>query len=299
MHNPTDNPTYVTQLIFARNIAATTSSTISRYKDPANNRSIVLKSANPTYQDLLENEIAILQKLTHPHVIQYYGHIVANGIPCMLMEYMRYSLAAVLDKNSLLNDDVEDNTLAREKHLQIAFGLAHGLQYLHQNKIVHCDIKPGNVLVNKDCSHVKICDFGLSNDLNKDTSNIKWAKGSPAWLAPEIAQLSFKDNEIVKDPFKIDIWPLGQILLQLYINTNGEPYTWVPEGASLHTLLKEISSGKHDDIPEQKPLSKVISWCLKKDPAERLNATQIIEELHKLKPGAITEVTEALSKLRP
>ncbi|MFI4957355.1 MAG: serine/threonine-protein kinase [Gammaproteobacteria bacterium] len=299
MHNPTDNPIDITQLKFEKYIVEDSGSTISKYTDPTSNLSIVSKTVRSEYRDSLESEIAILQKLTHPNIIQYYRHVVLSGIPYLLMEYMSYSLADVLNENSLLNDNVESNGPAREKHLQIAFGLAFGLQYLHQNNIVHCDIKPGNVLVNKDCSHVKICDFGLSNDLSKNTSNIEWRKGTLDWLAPEIAKLFIERKGGDIAPFKIDIWPLGQILLQLYINTRGKPYYSSLPNASNAVLLNAISNGRHDSIPEHKPLSKVISWCLRKNPDDRPDATQIIGELHKLKPGAITEVTEALSKLKP
>jgi len=224
---------------------------------------------------LINNELDILNQLEHPNIVKYYGYVVARAKPCIVLKLMTYSLQMILQDDK-----------AKDAHFQIAFGVANGLRYLHENGIVHLDFKPANILTNEDCSELNICDFGLSVDLKKDTSAVRWRRGTPLWLAPEIAQqMSAEKPEAPIDPCKTDIWALGQMLLLLYKNGKVRPY----DGLNYETipeLYEHIAAGSTDTIPSDKPLTELITWCLQKYPVHRLNATQVVEAVEKLKLSA-------------
>lgn len=90
-----------------------------------------------------------------------------------------------------------------------------GLVYLHSNKIVHCDLKGANVLVDQD-GRVKLSDFGCSklfeNSLShSDISNV--VRGSLAWMAPEVLM-----NKGIHR--RADIWSLGCLIIEMAVGGN-------------------------------------------------------------------------------
>jgi serine/threonine protein kinase len=277
------------QLKHVKNLVSNDNSTVSVFYDPANRRNIISKRSQRN-NHFIKNEIDILEHVTHPNIVKYYGHVEINGYYRLFLNVMDLSLDKLL--KDLLN---KNNTLNDETNLYIAFSIARGLLYLHQNQIIHCDLKPDNILLNKACTDINICDFGFSVDLKNSPTPIKWTKGSPCWISPEVTIICSGLLQSPEQPEKIDIWGLGQILLQLYINTQGEPYhpdVWGPAYESHIVVMRAIRDGKLDTIPKDKPLSGVISWCLKKTPSERCDAAQVIDALEKLKPVPVAEAAE-------
>jgi serine/threonine protein kinase len=92
------------------------------------------------------------------------------------------------------------------KSRQMALELAVGIQYLHSQEVVHCDLKPENVLVHK--GHIKICDFGLAGYTNDVRTGS--ATGTGAYMAPELI------NRRSANPYQLtkaqDVWSFGIIL---------------------------------------------------------------------------------------
>lgn len=78
--------------------------------------------------------------------------------------------------------------------------------YLHQNRILHRDLKPQNILLEKDV--IKICDFGFAKQMTASTNFLRSIKGTPLYIAPEII-----DEK--KYTHKVDIWSFGVILYEL------------------------------------------------------------------------------------
>ena len=86
-----------------------------------------------------------------------------------------------------------------------------GLSELHNIKIAHRDLKPGNIMINKDCRPI-IIDFGFSEEINKSKFLFQ-ACGSPGFIAPEIIDSQSRNNI---DYLKADIFSLGVIFYSLY-----------------------------------------------------------------------------------
>ena len=232
----------------------------------------------------LNNEMDILDQIAHPNIVKYYGYMFSGENPCIIMDLLAYSLEDVLLKSNILNE--RSNMMAAALQAKVALSIAYALEYLHHNKIVHADLKLANVLTNEDFSAVKVCDFGLSQDTTKNTSQTEWSRGTLVWLSPEIAQYTIDKNirrpDAPKDPYKIDMWPFGHILLQFLINTNATPYNHLPPKTTDYALFLLIAAGNHHPIPPAKPLSELIIWCLQKDPAKRPSATEAIDAICKL-----------------
>ena len=85
--------------------------------------------------------------------------------------------------------------------------ILEGLHYLHQNDVVHCDLKAANILTTKN-GNVKLSDFGVSLNLRAMEREMKDVAGTPNWMAPEVIELKGAST-------KADIWSLGCLIYEL------------------------------------------------------------------------------------
>jgi serine/threonine protein kinase len=123
----------------------------------------------------LAQEFRILSSLRHPNIISVLDYGFEHGSPYFTMDYLE-------DAGSLL-DAGEGKSLAEQIHLIIE--VLQALAYLHRHGILHRDLKPGNVMVDKQ-GQVKVVDFGLSVARDHVTSGD--TAGTLAYLAPEVLQ---------------------------------------------------------------------------------------------------------------
>lgn len=113
------------------------------------------------------------------------------------MEYAGTDLSELLKKRHKLPDD---------KIRLYAKQILDAMLYLHQNRILHRDLKPQNILLQKDT--IKICDFGFAKQMSASTNFLNSIKGTPLYIAPEI---------LMTRPYthKVDVWSFGIILYEL------------------------------------------------------------------------------------
>ena len=117
------------------------------------------------------NKIA---KLKSPGIVEIIDHGFYNGYPCIVMPYyMNGSLAG----KTLSYDVIKDIVIPE---------VTEGLKYLHQNGIIHKDIKPANLMISNDGTHIHIIDFGISSAKDDGVSILITKTGmSPEYCAPE------------------------------------------------------------------------------------------------------------------
>eukprot|EP00997_Jenningsia_sp_PLL12_P007323 NODE_3938_length_713_cov_146.257530_g3326_i0.p1 GENE.NODE_3938_length_713_cov_146.257530_g3326_i0~~NODE_3938_length_713_cov_146.257530_g3326_i0.p1 ORF type:complete len:207 (+),score=55.47 NODE_3938_length_713_cov_146.257530_g3326_i0:32-622(+) len=157
-----------------------------------------------------------------------------------------------------------------------------GLAYLHSHGIVHRDVKPANVLVEKDGS-CKLADFGTANLLHaapgEEPSTLvgdTTMTGSPLYMAPEC----IKSGVCLAS----DIWSLGVSLIELLTGDPGwKSVRNGADGTPLHpvALVRRIADTDVKPlIPSELPaeVTMFISHCLKRNPSERASATQLLHE---------------------
>ncbi|KAJ9685838.1 hypothetical protein PVL29_017774 [Vitis rotundifolia] len=172
---------------------------------------------------------------------------------------------------------------------QMAFGIARGLMYLHEEcstQIIHCDIKPQNVLLD-DSFTARISDFGLAKLLMSDqTRTLTAIRGTKGYVAPEW----FRSKPITA---KVDVYSYGVMLLEIIscrrcidFQTENEEEAiltdWAYDCYRGHRLdkLVENDDDARNDMRRLEKLVMVAIWCIQEDPSLRpsmRNVTQMLE----------------------
>ncbi|KAJ3373076.1 Suppressor of Sensor Kinase (SLN1) [Allomyces arbusculus] len=134
-----------------------------------------------TLKQMVTEEMRVMEQLSHPNVVQYYGIEVHRDKVYLFMEYV---------SNGTLSSLVDGSGLDEAVVQHIMYQILYGLQYLHSKKIVHRDIKPDNILMDQN-GNVKLVDFGAAKILsNQKTLTAGQSAmsliGTPNYLAPEV-----------------------------------------------------------------------------------------------------------------
>jgi NIMA (never in mitosis gene a)-related kinase len=159
--------------------------------------------------------------------------------------------------------NLKRKNMPEERVWEVVKCVCKGLRDLHNLKVFHRDIKCANLFVDNN-SLVKIGDLNVSK-LQK-SGLAKTQTGTPYYCPPEIWADKAYDN-------KCDIWSMGIVLYELCA---GKPPF---DGANMQLLYKNIASGKYKAIPStySKEMSNLITKMLKKNPNERPNAQNILD----------------------
>lgn len=158
-----------------------------------------------------------------------------------------------------------DNTLVVSNIFKIINHIAKGLQVLHDLRILHCDLKPANIMIGYD-ENFKIGDFGCSK--RPPYTNTDRSVGSPAYMAPEL----FVENTTYSPA--VDIYSLGILTCELYTNK----IAYIGKGYTPSKIGPMVRAGERPDttgIPDN--LKSLIKSCWHQDPGQRPNAQYIID----------------------
>ncbi|KAL6052912.1 TAO kinase 1a [Balamuthia mandrillaris] len=204
-------------------------------------------------------EITILKELNSQFCIEYYNSYFKNGDLWIAMEY--FDAGSIGD---LLV--VKKQALSESQIRMIVYQVLKGLEHLHSRRMIHRDIKAGNVLLNKK-GQVKLADFGITTLVSPNEKKSTQI-GSPFWMSPEL---------IVGDGYdqKTDIWSLGMTILEL-----AEPFHPFFSQEPLSAVF-QIVSGPPPQLTRKEEWSQhfleFLNLCLDKDPQQRPGATQLLQ----------------------
>ncbi len=153
----------------------------------------------------LRKELNILRACSSAYIVAYKGAFEKDGKIWIAMEYC--AAGSLCDLMSIC-----DTTLSEVQIASVLRQSLLGLEYLHQRKIIHRDIKSANLLLtlNGEC---KLADFGVSAELSSTIAKTRSVIGTPFWMAPEVLESAQYD-------VKADIWSLGITAIEL---ATGEP----------------------------------------------------------------------------
>jgi len=208
-----------------------------------------LKKLNKNEYKSFKNEISLLIKLNHPNIVSIVNYYESKKYYNIVLPYAK---KGTLD--NLINKKKKNKIKFNFEDIKIIIlSISRGLNYLHENKIIHCDIKPSNILLfgNKI---IKICDFGVSKHFK--TTKYKTLVGTPYYIAPEIINEDGYNNSI-------DYWSLGVITYEMI--TFKKPFT----GRHYYQLMIQIIRNNYDINLVPQKYKILIHYLLHSKPEHR------------------------------
>ncbi|XP_054467892.1 calcium/calmodulin-dependent protein kinase kinase 2 isoform X2 [Anoplopoma fimbria] len=205
-------------------------------------------------------EIAILKKLDHSNVVKL---VEVLDDPSEDHLYMVFELV----KKGAVMEVPTDKPFSEDQSRFYFQDLLRGIEYLHYQRIIHRDVKPSNLLVGED-GHIKIADFGVSNQFEGADALLTSTVGTPAFLAPE-ALSETRKNFSGK---ALDVWAMG---VTLYCFVFGVCPFMDERIVSLHQKIKTqpVELPERADISDD--LKDLLLRMLDKNPETRISIPQI------------------------
>ncbi|KAL2535926.1 receptor serine/threonine kinase [Forsythia ovata] len=243
---------------------------------------VLNRSADKRAKEQFMAEVGTIGKTNHINLVRLYGFCYDPYMSALVYEYMENGS---LDK--LLFS--EDREIEWERLHEIAVGTAKGLAYLHeecQQRIIHYDIKPGNVLLDSNF-YPKVADFGLAKLCNRDATHITVTgyRGTPGYAAPELMLKNFPIT------YKCDVYSFGILLFEIVgrrKNTkvgSTDSLDWFPkkvweeyEKGKLVALTQAYGIEEKDRSMAEK-MSMVALWCVQDSPEARPPMSAVVKML--------------------
>ena len=229
----------------------------------------IIKKNEYMNNQLIKNEIDILKKLSHPNIVRIYEFYESNNNFYLINEYC--------DGGELFN--YINNSKLNEQQLSILFyQVFSGLCYLHENNILHRDMKPENILISKiekdllsdeEYFWIQIIDFGTAKIFENDKKE-KSIVGSAYYIAPEVLDKDYNE--------KCDTWSVG-VILYMFL-TGRAPF----DGKNKEEIINSIRI-KNLDLKNEKLLQRspevidLVSNLLDKNIDKRLSAKEALNHI--------------------
>lgn len=208
----------------------------------------------------LRSEIKLLQSLQHPRIVQYFGSEEKDGVLSIFMEYM--------PGGSIKEHIKQYGPLTEILTRNYTHQMLEGLVYLHEQLIIHRDIKGANVLRDHE-GKIKLGDFGASKRLQVlSQSQVKTSAGTPYYMSPELIDGHGYGR-------RTDIWSLGCTVVEML---TGHPPWYKYEGfAAIYRIA--ISPAPEYELSSSTSLvaKEFLKRCFVKDYQKRPTARELLE----------------------
>ena len=230
-------------------------------RDPYINRKVGIKISRPSsdidrekadkYRERFFLEAQSVGQLMHPSIVAIYDAGMYKGFFYITMEY--------IDGPTLEKFCHKEELLPISRVVEIMFATCRALDFAHKKGVIHRDMKPSNIMLNK-AGGVRITDFGIARFKSEDTTS-KGIFGSPSYMSPEQVK-----EEPVED--KSDIFSLGCVMYELL--TGEKAFA----GDNYFSILYKITNEEPVPVQEIRPdipeiLRRITRKALAKDPTNR------------------------------
>ncbi|KAH0455032.1 hypothetical protein IEQ34_016956 [Dendrobium chrysotoxum] len=215
------------------------------------------------------NEIFMLANLHHPNIITFYG-IVWDGPRESFAAITAYMVDGSL-RSALIN---YSRFLDKRKCILIAIDVAFGMEYLHDQNIIHFDLKSDNLLVNLRDPNRPICkvgDFGLSKVKCSTLISSGNPQGTIPWMAPELFN---GRRDLISE--KVDVFSFGIVMWELLMGQ--EPYANIPDEVIIDGI---VSNTLRPSVPEScdPEWRSLMEQCWSTEPSKRPCFIEIANKL--------------------
>jgi eukaryotic-like serine/threonine-protein kinase len=256
-------PEQIGKYPIVRQLGRGATSVVYLARDPFANREVAIKviknqPAQDTdlrrrYRRVFLNEAALVGKLFHPHILTIYDAVSDENLSYIVMEFV--------DGKTLEHYCDVANLLPVSKVVEVIFKCSLALGFAQRHGVIHCDIKPANILIKED-TDIKLSDFGAAMYEEAQHTQLKGI-GSPAYMSPEQVQ----EKEV---SYQTDIYSLGVVMYQML--TGKLPFRASSKASLLYqvvhipavppsTFRREVSA----------ELDGLVMRCLEKEPEARFS----------------------------
>ncbi|XP_021849666.1 serine/threonine-protein kinase STY46 [Spinacia oleracea] len=218
---------------------------------------------NTDLQKEFGQEVYIMRKVRHKNVVQFIGACTKPPSLCIVTEFMSGgSIYDYLHKHK--------GTFKLPSLLKVAIDVSKGMNYLHQNNIIHRDLKAANLLMDEN-EVVKVADFGVAR-VKAQTGVMTAETGTYRWMAPEVIEHKPYDH-------KADVFSFAIVLWELL--TGKLPYEYL---TPLQAAVGVVQKGLRPTMPKNihPRLVELLEKCWQQDPAMRPDFCEIIPILQQI-----------------
>ncbi|KAK5011097.1 hypothetical protein LTR28_005750 [Elasticomyces elasticus] len=286
-YNPksiTENKSLRSRYRFGRTLGAGTYGIVREADSPEGKVAvkIILKKNVKNNEQMVYDELEMLQKLRHPHIVKFYDwfesrvtvHSKDVRIALTRLVQDKYYIVTQLATGGELFDRICEKGRFTESDASITIRqVLEAVSYLHQNNVVHRDLKPENLLylTKADDSALVLADFGIAKHLDSPDGVLKTMAGSFGYAAPEVMLKRGHSKPV-------DMWSMGVITYTLLCGYS--PF----RSESLADLIEECKHGRvvfHERYWKDvsKEAKDFIMSLLQPDPAKRATAVQALKHV--------------------
>ncbi|CAN6556018.1 unnamed protein product [Malus baccata var. baccata] len=244
---------------------------------------VAVKKLNYVMQDVekeFKTELKVIGQTHHKNLVRLFGYCDEGQERLLVYEFLRNGTLA-----SFLFSDIKPSWRQR---IELAYGVAQGLLYLHEEcstQIIHCDIKPQNILLD-DYYTARISDFGLAKLMLMNQSQTHTAiRGTKGYVAPEW----FRNLPITT---KVDVYSFGVVLLEIICCRRSVDMEGNCEESAILTYwvydcyvdggLDAVVDYEVEALGDRTTLEKFVMvaiWCIQEDPSLRPTMRKVVQML--------------------
>ncbi|XP_056423831.1 serine/threonine-protein kinase PAK 5 isoform X2 [Hyla sarda] len=208
-------------------------------------------------RELLFNEVVIMRDYHHENVVDMYNSYLVGDELWVVMEFL---------EGGALTDIVTHTRMNEEQIATVCFSVLKALSYLHNQGVIHRDIKSDSILLTSD-GRIKLSDFGFCAQVSKEVPKRKSLVGTPYWMAPEV---------ISRLPYgtEVDIWSLGIMVIEMI---DGEPpYFNEPPLQAMRRIRDNLPPRVKDVHQVSSVLRGFLDLMLVREPSQRATAHDLL-----------------------